>query len=199
MKAIKMLGMVFVIMTLMFVIIPSASAQTTPEILHDTWFKVSTSIKGYQLAGDTVGNRGGGSTKAYLYFNYDDTVGNGIYNVTTCTEPDMAPNPYVVGAAPAQIPVEQIFGEIYPEIWNFASTPILFDNGVDTFDAYAILTTKIKADGAGLKKATIGTSSCLLYRFNGLAELTGIGSCKITGSFIKPEQVETKVPAECRP
>ncbi len=200
MKAIKMFGMTFVIMALIFVIVPSVFAQTTPDILHNTWFKVSASMKGYLLDGDTVDGKGAGSSKAYLYFAYDGAIGSeGGYNVITCTEPDMAPNPYVVGAVPAQIPVEQIFGEIYPEIWNFASTPIVFDNGVDTFDAYPILTTKIKADVGGLKKATIGTSSCLMYRYNGLDELSGIGSCKLTGSFIKSDQVATKVPVECIP
>ena len=199
MKAIKMFGMMLVVVTLIFVIVPSVSAQTTPEILHDTWFKISASPKGYFLDGDTIEGKGAGSTKAYLYFDYDGTIGNGVYNVTTCTGPEMAPGAYVLGPSAAQIPVEQIFGKIYPEIWDFRSTPIIFDNGVTTFNAYPILTTKVTTVDAGLKKATLGTASCLLYEFNGSAELVGIGSCKLTGSFIKPDQVTGKVPAECLP
>jgi hypothetical protein len=198
MKGIKLFGMLFVILALAFMIAPSVPAQTTPEILDDTWFKVKASLKGYSLDGDTVEGKGAGSTKAFLYFAYDGTIGTGVYNVTTCTEPDVAPNPYVV-AAPVQIPVEQIFGETYPAIWNFASTPIVFDNGVDTFDAHAILTTKITTSVTGLKTATIGTSSCLLYNFDSLDALIGIGSCKITGPLVKQDQVTSKVPAECRP
>lgn len=199
MKAIKIFGMMFVVLTLIFVIVPSVSAQTTPEILHNTWFKISASLKGFLLDGDTIEGKGAGSTKAYLYFDYDGTIGNGVYNVTTCTGPEMAPGAYVLGSSPAQIPVEQIFGKAYPVIWDFRSVPIIFDNGVTTFNAYPILTTKITPGDAGLKKATLGTSSCLLYEFNDSAELVGIGSCKLTGSFIKPDQVTDKVPAECLP
>lgn len=200
MKAIKMFGMAFAIVALIFVIVPSVSAQTTPDILDNTWFKVSASMKGYMLDGNTVDGKGAGSSKAYLYFAYDDAIGSeGGYNVTTCAEPDVAPNPYVKGA-PAQIPVEQIFGQTYPEIWNFGTIPIIFDNGGSTtFKAYPILTTKIVTGDAGPKKATLGTASCLLYEFNGSDELVGIGSCKLTGSFIKPEKVASKVPAECFP
>jgi hypothetical protein len=110
----------------------------------------------------------------------------------------MMPNPWVLGP-PAPISTDNIYGATYPEIWDFAGTPIVFDNGVSEFDAYATLFIKITANGATLSKASISTLNCALYAFeNSSPTLTGIGSCKMTGPNIKPDKVASTVPLECR-
>jgi hypothetical protein len=196
MKSVKIFGIMLGVAVMVFVIAPVASAQTIPGILHDTWFKLNVNMKGYSLAGDTVEGKGGGSTKAYLHMAFDSI--NNVYTIQTCTEPDMMPNPWVLGP-PAIISTDNIYGAIYPEIWDVAPTPIVFDNGPSTFDAYATLFTKITANGATLNKASISTISCALYAFeNPSPTITGIGSCKITGSNIKPDKVTSTVPLECR-
>jgi hypothetical protein len=196
MKIARIGCMVLGIALLMFVIAPLASAQTIPGILHDTWFKLSVSMKGYGLAGDTVEGKGGGSTKAYLHMVFD--AGTNEYTIQTCVEPDTMPNPWVLGPL-ATISTDNIYGATYPEIWDVAPTPIVFDNSVSEYHAYATLFAKITANGATLSKASISTISCALYVFeNSSPTLTGIGSCKIAGSNVKPDKVASTVPLECR-
>jgi len=195
MKAAKILGMVLAAAVMIFMITPIASAQTTPDILDGQWFKIKLGIKGYKVVTgtDTVLGKGSGSMAAYLHFDYNATP-PASYTVYTCTQDDLNPTTYHLNLAGTTILLDDIYGATYPQVWDFGGNPLVFDNGSGLFSAYPTFYTKITADGATLKNASISNVACSLY-----ADLTdddqgadyATGSCSISG----PRADVTKVPS----
>jgi hypothetical protein len=211
----KILGTVLAFSGIFLLIASAASAQSIPGILHNQWFKVTASMKGYMLDyadNDNVLQKGVGSATDYMKFTYDDKTST--YTLLTCAQDDRDPGVWhkttpttTVLIPPPTLPdpknrisMEAIYGALYPQIWDFAGTPIVFYDGYSAYSLYSILYTKITVDKAGiLKTATISTLSCGIWadiedldeRFN------GVGSCVINGSLIPEKLVEKKVPFYC--
>jgi hypothetical protein len=196
MKGTKTLGTVLVVAVIVFVIPPIISAQDTPGILHNQWFMVKASMKGYMLDGadnDNVLGKSSGSGTDYIKFTY----ASGTYTLWTCT-----PDDYDSGiwhwTECGPISTDSIYGAVYPQIWDFDGTPIVFFDGYSTFSLYPTLYTKITAPGGILTKATISTLSCGCWADIENGTYNAIGSCGLTGSLIPATQVEKKVPEYCR-
>jgi hypothetical protein len=197
MNGTRILGTVLAVVIMIFVIAPTASAQTYAGILDGQWFKLNLSMKGYQIKadGETVSGKGAGSTHAYLYMSY----GGSGYTITTCMQDDVTDGIWYKNTG-APIPIANIYGSTYPQVWDFQGNPLQFFNGADTFSAYLTFDTKItpdKADPAKLKSATIGNVACALYADLAGGEY-GCGSCTIKGSLIPAAKVPTTVPAACQ-
>jgi hypothetical protein len=181
-----------------------ASAQTEAGILHNQWFKVKASMKGYMLDGETVLSKSSGGATDYVKFTYDA----GTYSLLTCAQDDQDPGLWhkTTAVAPPGPPdprnyitVDAIYGDVYPQIWDFAGTPIVFFDGYSTYNLYSILYMKITGAGSTLQKASISTLSCSIWAdIQDLGEsFNGIGSCGLSGSLIPADQVENKVPEQC--
>jgi len=194
MNGMKILGMVLAVSLMIFVIAPVASAQTYAGILDGQWFKVNLSLKGYAISGETVLGKSSGSTHAYLYMSY----GASGYTITTCIQDDDNDNIWHLWTAPTPLPVANIYGATYPQVWEFDANYLQFYNGGDTFRLYPTFYTKITADGGTLKNATISNVACALYADLAGGEY-GTGSCTIKGSLVPAAKVATAVPAACRP
>ena len=200
MKGTKTFGMVLAVVAMIFVFASVASAQTYAGILDGQWFKIKLGVKGYRVATgtDTVLGKGSGSISAYLYFDYTGINGTGTYSIITCTQDDLNPSQYHVIVNSDAISTDDIYGQTYPEVWDFGGTPLVFDDGSGLFSAYPTFYTKISADGATLKNASISNVACSLY-----ADLTdddqgadyATGSCSISG----PRALPPKVPQACLP
>jgi len=193
MNGMKIFGTVLVVAVMVFMIGSIAQAQQYPGILDNQWFKVKVSLKGYEIDGETVLGKGAGGGTVYLRMTYDD---GGTYWIRTCTQDDYDDNKWH-RVDDNQILMADIYGAVYPQVWDFDGTPILFYNGQSTYNAYPTLYTKITADGPTLKKATISTVSCAVW-----ADLLDsghyiTGSCTISGSTIPASKVATTVPADC--
>ena len=199
----KIFGTVLAVLAV-FMITSIASAQQYAGILHDQWFNVNLSLKGYTIAddGETVLGKGAGSKKAYLHFSYNgpDTS----YTITTCMQDDLNDNIWYTRQS-AAISIDDIYGAVYPQVWDLGGTSLFgtrlrFFDGVSTFDVYPTFYTKVtadKANAATLKNATISNVICSLY-----AELEGgeygTGSCILNGPLVPAAKVTTKVPLLCR-
>jgi hypothetical protein len=198
MKGTKILGTVLVLAVLIVMAAPVAFAQTHAGILDGQWFKIKLGVKGYRIAGDTVLGKGSGSVTSYLFFSYNGVDG---YTIATCTQDDLNSTDYHPILIVDAILTEDIYGEAYPQVWEFGGTPLEFDNGASVFYAYPTLYTKITADGATLKNASISNVACILS-----AKLSdddaganyAAGSCSISGPVILPANVANKVPLECQ-
>lgn len=192
----KIIGTVLAVLFIVFVIAPHVSAQQYANILDGQWFKVKASMKGYAIASDleTVLGKTAGSAPSYMKFTYDNGVGE--YTLMTCAQDDYNPNLWHKSFC-GPISTDEIYGAIYPQIWDFGGTPIDFYDGYSTYSLYTVLYTKITADGPTLKQATISTVSCGIWAEFDSGQY-GIGSCTITGSLIPSTQVATKVPPGCQ-
>ena len=197
----KSFGMVLAVSLMIFVIAPIVSAQQYPGILQDQYFKVNLSVKGYEIAadGETVLGKGAGSLHAYLYMVYSAT--DQWYTIVTCTKDDINDNIWYQRMAPVPyIPMANIYGATYPQVWEFDANYLQFYNGADTFNVYPTFYTKItpdKADPAKLKNATISNVACAIYVQLGGGEY-GTGSCTLNGSLVPAAKVATSVPAGCQ-
>jgi hypothetical protein len=219
MKGTKTLGTVLVVAVIVFVIPPIISAQDTPGILHNQWFKVKLSAKGYMIDDDqdqTVLGKGAGSLSAYLLFCFD---GSSSYTIRTCTQDDENPGQWYkidnLGAEPQppipdlpsprnSISIDNIYGALYPQIWDFETTPLVLYDGISILSLCPKFYTKITADitnPAKLKTASIVHVSCGLYTKEDMGESGaqyGIGSCTINGPLIPAANVTKKVPQSCQ-
>jgi len=196
MNGMKILGTVLGVSLMIFVMAPTASAQTYAGILDGQWFKLNLSMKGYQIKadGETVSGKGAGSTHAYLYMSYN--VIDQSYTIMTCMQDDVTDNVWYTRTG-APISINEIYGATYPQVWDFQGTPLQFFNGADTFNAYPTFYTKVTADGATLKNATISNVACSLYVDLGGGEY-GTGSCTLKGSLVPAAKVPTSVPGGCQ-
>jgi hypothetical protein len=195
MNGMKILGTVLAVALMIFVIAPTASAQLYPDILDGKWFKLNMSMKGYRMSGETVSPKGSGSTHAYLYMSYSSL--DQSYTITTCMQDDDDDNIWWKRTGAEPIPIANIYGATYPQVWDFQDNYIEFYNGADTFDAYLTFYTKItpdKANPAKLMNASITNVSCALYADLAGGEY-GCGSCSLKGSLVSVD----KVPAACIP
>ena len=198
MNGIKILGTVLVVSLMIFVMAPIASAQLNAGILDKQWFKLTLSMKGYEVDSDgkTVLGKGSGSTHAYLYMSY----GGSGYTITTCMQDMDNDAIWHQWTAPAPLPMANIYGATYPQVWDFQANNLEFDGGKNTYSVYPTFYTKItpdKADPAKLKNATISNVACAVYvdMVNGDY---GCGSCTIKGSLVPAAKVLTTVPDLCR-
>jgi hypothetical protein len=206
MKGRKIVGMVLTVAVMIFMVAPLANAQSSPGILHNQWFKVKASMKGYMLDGadnDNVLYKSSGSGTDYIKFTYAGDT----YTLWTCTPDDYEPgiwhwttptDPLGLPVPRNQISKAKIYGAEYPQIWDFDGTPIVFFDGYSTFSLYPTLYTKITAPGGILTKATISILSCGCWADVEQGTYNAIGSCGLTGSLIPSTQVEKKVPEYCR-
>jgi hypothetical protein len=209
MKGTKIVGMVLAVAVMIFVFASVASAQIHANILNNQWFKIKLGLKGYEIAGDTVLGKGAGSITAYLYFSYAANA----YTITTCMQDDDNDNTWYKNTDfvndpntaesinPSVISIDDIYGEVYPQVWEFGGTYLWFYNGIDSFYAYPTLYTKITADGATLKNASISNVACILSaQFSGDEDGDyAAGSCSISGPLVSAANVaKGKVPAGCQ-
>ena len=192
----KIFGMVLAVALMVFLIAPIASAQQFAGILDGQWFKIKASMKGYEIDNDgTVTGKGSGNGTVYLKMTYD--VQEYTYTVKTCMQDDENDSIWHKTTNPDIISKNNIYGAIYPQVWDFDGNPILFTDGYTNFHVYLLLYTKISVDKAGsLTTATISTISGSVW-----AEYDGddfaLGSCTLSGSTIPATQVPKKVPAGC--
>jgi hypothetical protein len=207
MRGTKILGTVLAVAVILSVMTPMASAQTEAGILHNQWFRVKASMKGYMLDGETVLSKSSGGATDYIKFTYNA----GTYSLLTCAQDDQEPgiwhkitpiDPFDAGFPTPrnEIAIANIYGDVYPQIWDFGGTPIVFYDGYSTYSLYSILYMKITGVGSALTKASISTLSCGIWAdIEDLGEsFNGIGSCGLSGSLIPEAQVATKVPEQCR-
>ena len=194
MNGMKILGTVLAVALMIFVVAPIASAQPYDGILHDKWFKVNLSLKGYVMSGETVLGKGSGSAHAYLHMVYDGT--KQWYTITTCMQ-DMNNDTIWYKNTGAPISIDNIYGATYPEVWEFDANNLQFDSGENTYYVYPTFYTKItpdKANPAKLTNATISNVGCMVYVDIGTGQY-GTGSCTIKGTLIPAAKVPTTVPA----
>jgi len=191
----KIFGMVLAVALMVFMIAPIASAQVNAGILNGQWFKIKASMKGYEIDNnhETVTGKGSGNGTVYLKMTYNDPT----YTVTTCMQDDEMDSTWHKINNTNIISKNNIYGDIYPQVWDFGGNPISFTDGYTHFDVYLLLYTKISVDKAGsLTTATISTISGSVW-----AEYDGddfaLGSCTLSGSTIPATQVPKKVPAGC--
>ena len=189
----RIFGIGLAVALVVFMIAPIASAQVDADILDGQWFKVTASLKGYEISGDTVLGNGTIGGTVYLHTTYT----TGQYTITTCTQDKHNDNLW--HKFDNTISTDDIYGATYPQVWDFGDTPVVFSDGFDTYNAYPILYTKITVDPKGnLKSASISTVSCSVR-----GELDNghyiTGSCTLKGSFIPATQVTKKVPSGCFP
>ena len=194
MNGMKILGTVLAVSLIIFVIAPVASAQTYASILDGQWFKVNLSLKGYMISGETVLGKRSGSAHAYLYMSY----GASGYTITTCMQDDVNDNIWYLWTALTPLPIANIYGATYPQVWDFQDNPLQLYNGYETYNTYLTFYTKITADGGTLKNATISNVACAVYSDLGGGQY-GTGSCSIKGSLVPGAKVGTAVPPQCRP
>jgi hypothetical protein len=201
MKGTKILVPVLAVALMVFMIAPIASAQQFADILNGQWFKIKASMKGYEIDNDneTVTGKGSGNGTVYLKmtFNNKTDPSPDTYTITTCMQDDENDSTWHKITNIDIISKENIYGAIYPQVWDFGGNPISFTDGYTDFDVYLLLYTKISVDKAGsLKTATISTISGSIW-----AEFDGgdfaLGSCTLSGSLISATQVTKKVPAAC--
>ena len=190
---------------MVFVIVPIASAQLYPDILNNQWFKIKLGLKGYKIiTPDTVLGKGAGSITSYLYFSYNDNPDPApdTYTITTCTQDDLNPTEYHARVITDAFSIDNVYGEIYPQVWDFGGTPLVFDNGSAQFEAYPTFYTKITATDGTLKNASISNVFCGLFATlldDDQGANRAVGSCSISGPLILPANVAKKVPPTCRP
>lgn len=196
MNGTKILGTLLAVALMIFVVASTASAQVYAGILNGQWFKLNLSMKGYRMGtdGETVLGKGSGAAHAYLYVQYNDS--DQWYTLVTCMQDDVNDNVWYQRMMGAPIPIANIYGATYPQVWDFQSNPLQFYNGADTFSAYLTFYTKITAEGSTLKNATISSVACALYVDFAGGEY-GIGSCTIKGPLVPTAKVGTTVPAAC--
>ena len=211
----KIFGTFLAVVLGILMIVPITFAQTNAGILNGQWFKVTASMKGYLFDyadNDNVLQKGTGSATDYIKFTYD--VNTNTYSLLTCAQDDLDPGVWhkttpispVIPSPPTlpsprnSILKDNIYGPVYPQIWDFGGIPIVFYDGYSTYNLYPILYTKITAPNGVLTKATISTLSCGIWaEIQDLGErFNGIGSCSLTGSLIPADQVEKKVPYCCQ-
>ena len=190
----KIFGTGLVVALMVLMVAPIAFGQQHPEILDNQWFKVTASLKGYEITGDTVLGKGTIGGTVYLHTTYN----TGIYTITTCTQDKHDDNVWHK-IDTNTISIVDIYGATYPQVWDFGDKPVVFSDGPDTYSAYPTLYTKITVDPKGnLKSASISTVSCSVR-----GELDNgnyiTGSCTLKGSFIPATQVTKKVPSGCFP
>jgi len=192
----RIYGTVLAVSVMIFVMAPIAFAQQYADILHGQWFKLNLSLKGYTIGadGETVLGKGSGSAHAYLYMSY----GASGYTITTCMQDDNDDNIWHLWTALTPIPIANIYGATYPQVWDFQGNSLQFYNGAETHNAYPTFYTKITAEGATLKNASISNVACAVYVDLKGGEY-GTGSCTIKGPLVPAAKVGTAVPAPCRP
>jgi hypothetical protein len=180
-----------------FVFTSNASAQTYAGILDGQWFKVNLSVKGYTIAadGETVLGKGAGSLHAYLHFAYDEPTTS--YTITTCMEDDIKGNGWHKGNSSGPIPIANIYGATYPQVWDLQGISLSFSNGVSSFDIYPTFYTKITADSGTLKNASISNVACTLYAGLEGGEY-GTGSCTVKGPLVPTAKVAKTIPLACQ-
>lgn len=196
MNGMKILGTVLAVALMIFVIAPMASAQQYVGILNNQWFKVNLSMKGYEIAadGETVGGKDSGSAHVYLLMQYNDISQS--YRIAACMQDDVNDNIWRYRIGPSPIPIANIYGLTYPQVWEFQNNYLWFYNGADNFYVYPTFYTKITADGSNLNKATISNVACTIYVDFGDGGY-GTGSCTLKGSLVPQAKVATTVPAGC--
>jgi hypothetical protein len=202
MNGTKFFGSVLAVLVMVFMFAPIASAQQYAGILDGQWFKVNLSVKGYKISdsdGETVLGKGAGSIPVYLYFDWTDLGSTSTYTITTCMENDMSGLGWYKRTS-ATIPIENVYGAVYPQVWELGGTYLEFYNGVDTFYAYPTFYTKITADkknAASLKNASISNVVCTLSADIVSEDMYATGSCALNGPLIFAANVAKKVPAAC--
>jgi hypothetical protein len=202
----KIVGALLAVVLVIFLIAPIASAQPYDDILGGKWFKVKVGAKGYRIShvdDETVLGKGAGSMTAYLLFSFEGSS----YTITTCTPDDVNPDQwYKITSLSADPPgpdlpsprnsilAANIYGAVYPQVWDFQGIPLVLYNGITILTLYPTFYTKITADKANtavLKSASISNVSCGLYADD--EEEYAIGSCTLSGPLIPV----AKVPAAC--
>ena len=188
----RIFGIGLAVALVVFMIAPIASAQVDADILDGQWFKVTASLKGYEISGDTVLGNGTIGGTVYLHTTYT----TGQYTITTCTQDKHDDNVWHK-IDTNTISIVDIYGATYPQVWDFGDKPVVFSDGPDTYSAYPTLYTKITVDPkSNLKSATISTVSCSAY-----GDLDNgnyiTGSCTLKGSLVPATQVTKKVPSSC--
>ena len=196
MNGTKIFGAVLAAVLAVLMMTSIASAQQYAGILNDQWFKVKVSGKGYAIAddGETVLGKTAGSNPAYIHFSY----GGSSYTITTCMQDDVNDSVWHKNTG-APIPISQVYGATYPQVWDFQDIPLVFFDGITTVSFYLTFYTKItsdKANPATLKNASITNVSCAVYADDVNGEYT-TGSCTLNGPLILPANVAKKLPAAC--
>jgi hypothetical protein len=172
----------------------AAWAQTNISILNGQWFKVKAALSGYEIDGETVLERSSGGGTVYLYLSYDSKGEE--YELMTCTQDDYNPGIWYKKTGHF-LGEEDIYGAVYPEVWDFGGNPLTFFNGYSTFNMYPTFYIKFTANGSALTKATLTTVSCAVWSdMDNGNYLTG--SCKLSGSTIAASKVATQVPGGCK-
>jgi hypothetical protein len=194
MKRARILGTVAAVGLAVLLSGGAAWAQVNVGILNGQWFKVKATVSGYEIDGETVLENISGGGTVYLYLAYDSK--DGEYQLTTCTQDDDNPGLWYKRSGHF-LGAEDIYGAVYPEVWDFGGNPLLFFNGYSTYNFYPTFYVKFSASGPTLTKATLSTVSCAVW-----SDLDNgnyfTGSCKLSGSTIAASKVSTQVPGGCK-
>ena len=128
----KIFGMVLAVALMVFLIAPIASAQQFAGILDGQWFKIKASMKGYEIDNnhETVTGKGSGNGTVYLKMTYVAPK----YSITTCMQDDENDSKWWKIPDQEIISTDNIYGAIYPQVWDFDGNPILFYDGYTTFN-----------------------------------------------------------------
>lgn len=191
-----------VVVLFMLILAPFSSAQITPEILHQKWFKVSVSLKGYSgWDGDQIESTYSGSRKnLFIYSSYNPALQE--FTWTSCT-PDSTGSTYTPWPL-SGFHTAWVYGDLYPkQIWDHFRYRLL-DSGIP-FDFFSfseditiipVLTMDIKLDGSYVfKSASLKTIACIAYWGDG--QNNYVGSCKLTGKTVPEAQVPQAAKDAC--
>lgn len=204
MNAAKIRVMVLLGLLFMLVIAPVASAQFTPAMLGDKWFKARVSWKGYHdyQTDEITGTASGVTQKIYIYTSYNSTVsGSEYYTLKTCSsDKGGAYQPHITDL----VYLEYIYGDSrQKQVWDFyyysrmQGHYLEFNGGSDyTYYTVPVLAMDVKLDNHGaFKSAKFKSVACLGDFVSGEASI--VGSCDVSGETVDASKVPQAVKDAC--
>lgn len=199
MKTTGIAGIILGLLIWVFVFTVPVFAQTSWDVLDGQWFKTKFGVKGYVVHndGETVLGKLAGGGPVYVRM----VKGSDEYDIVTCMENRNNPGQWIMSKVGSPVRLSNMFGSVYPELWDFDGNSLGFNDGNALYAVYPILYIKMEADVGGLKKAkmtAVGCSSTLDFVGGDYAGMRGYGSCKLTGSAIATDKIISVVPQECR-
>jgi hypothetical protein len=189
MKTTQLFSIVLGIVSLTLLIIIPTSAQ---NLLDGVWFKVTVTMKGYELSlpDESVVGKANDKNTIYLYTQYDMATGD--YTITSCAQNAVNPNYWIPRENRIAANMIKGSGQI-EQIWNFHDTSLSFDNNHYWHYANPLLFLK----GNSNNTVSLSTLGCT-GRFSNPG-FSAWSSCSFKGKSIPRDKVPSLALMNCEP
>lgn len=179
----------FGIMALTLVI---ATASYSQNLLNGVWFKITVSMKGYELSlpDESVAGKASTKTKAYLYTEYNASTGD--YTVTTCTQDILDPNHWYPNETVVASDRAKGSGETQ-QIWDFAGDRLFFNDNHYWYHTFPLILFTIKENS----NVSLNTIGCTGYFDN--PGFLALSSCSLKGKSVSQDKVPGIALMSCEP